>query len=83
MLDVNTAVFFFQKHSILDLTMYNMKFEVIHINVKKYIHRNKSAGIAIIPAICFMNIFSDDITISEQIMYLHRDLSNKIEVDVI
>jgi hypothetical protein len=80
LLDVNTAVFF---NSILDFTMYNMKFKVIHINVKRYMHRHRSAHIAIIPAICFMNIFSDDITISEQIMYLHRDLSNKIEVDVI
>lgn len=80
LLDVNTAFFF---NSILDFTMYNMKFQVIHINVKRYMHRHKSAHIAIIPAICFMNIFSDDITISEQIMYLHRDLSNKIEVDVI
>lgn len=61
--------------------MQTMNFEDIHVNENTYLY--KSAGITIIPAICFINILSDDSTICEQIMYLFRDMSNKIKDDVI
>jgi hypothetical protein len=68
--DVNTAVFF---NSILDFTMYNMKFQVIHINVKRYLHRHRSAHIAIIPAICFMNmVHKTSLPPSFELQYLHQ-----------